>query len=210
MLCYLLCLTFAELVLARREIKKQENRHGKTWPDITAVRWASSASGLAGAAEKEGLLLLRIDAAAGLDCCWIHGLGWLRLYSCGLRMCDDSLLPRRLWPADQEGVSAGKEGPALQFLINFLSSLLAAAQVEACLELAGRTRCCGWFSLDLLAILRMLCSVAVSGVMLPTVPGLRRRGRNKKQKQSSMQIFINPASPLVHWFQQWSLQCWDH
>ena len=147
-----------------------------------------------GGSGREGGLTASADQRCSwTGCCCIHGLGWLWLYSCGLRMCDDSLLPRRLWPADQEGVSAGKEGPALQFLINFLSSLLAAAQVEACLELAGRTRCCGWFSLDLLAILRMLCSVAVSGVMLPTVPGLRRRGRNKKQKQSSMQIFIH------HW-----------
>ena len=41
---------------------------------------------------------------------------------------DDSLLPRRLWQAGW--LAAGKEGPALQFL----SSPLAAAQVEVWLE----------------------------------------------------------------------------
>ena len=41
---------------------------------------------------------------------------------------DDSLLPRRLWLAGQR--RAGKEGPELPFL----TSLLAAARVEAWLE----------------------------------------------------------------------------
>ena len=45
-----------------------------------------------------------------------------------MRRLDDSLLPRRLWRAGRGG--AGKEGPARLFL----SSPLAAAQVEAWLE----------------------------------------------------------------------------
>ena len=57
---------------------------------------------------------------------------------------DDSLLPRRLWLAGQR--RAGKEGPELPFL----TSLLAAARVEAWLE--GLLQCCCcWLLLDLLA-----------------------------------------------------------
>ena len=44
-------------------------------------------------------------------------------------------------------------------------------------RLGWKDCCCCWLWLDLLAISRMLCSVAVSGVMLPTVPDLA--GKNK-------------------------------
>ena len=43
--------------------------------------------------------------------------------------------------------------------------------------------CCGWLLLDLLAISRMLCSVAVPGVMLPTVHDLHRNKKNRQGKK---------------------------
>ena len=59
------------------------------------------------------------------DYCWTYVRFGLYLYTCGVRVCADSPLLRRLlrdWPG-----GAGKEGPALLFL----SSPLAAARVEA-------------------------------------------------------------------------------
>ena len=55
------------------------------------------------------------------------------------------------------------------------SSPLAAARVRH----GWKDCCCRWLLLDLLAISRMLCSVAVSGVMLLTLPDLAER--EKKQ-----------------------------
>ena len=64
-----------------------------------------------------------------------------------------------------------------------------------CLSLptSGRWRlgwkdcCCCWLSLDLLAISRMLCSVADKGVMLPTVPD-----PCKKEKQAWKEVALHP------------------
>ena len=44
--------------------------------------------------------------------------------------------------------------------------------------MAERTCCCHWLGRVLLAISRMLCSVAVPGVTLPTVSDLRRKTRH--------------------------------
>ena len=84
-------------------------------------------------------------------------------------------LPRRLWPAGRG--RAGKEGPALLLP----SSALAAAEVEAWLEgraaAAGSRGCC----CAVLAISRMLCSVAVSADMWQTVSDLRRKRQAWKE-----------------------------
>ena len=53
--------------------------------------------------------------------------------------------------------------------------------------LPGRTCCCRWLSLALLAISRMPCSVAVSGVMLPTVPNLRTHTQVRRRKNPGME-----------------------
>ena len=53
--------------------------------------------------------------------------------------------------------------------------------------LAERTCCCRWLSLALLAISRMPCSVAVSGVMLPTVPNLRTHTQVRRRKNPGME-----------------------
>ena len=45
-------------------------------------------------------------------------------------------------------------------------------------RLGWKDYCCGWLLLDLPAISRMLCSVAVSGVMLPTVSDICRRKKH--------------------------------
>ena len=50
-------------------------------------------------------------------------------------------------------------------------------------RLGWKDCCCCWLLLDLLAIPRTHCSVAVSGVMLPTVPGLHRRKKSRHGKK---------------------------
>ena len=45
--------------------------------------------------------------------------------------------------------------------------------------------CCGWLLLDLLEIPTMLCSVAVSGVMLPTVPDLHKKEKTGMERSGS-------------------------
>ena len=50
---------------------------------------------------------------------------------------------------------------------------------------AARTCSCCWLWRVLLAISRMLCSVAVSGVMLPTVPDRSRLCRRERRMRST-------------------------
>ena len=78
------------------------------------------------------------------------------------------------WLAVRGG--AGKEGPVRLFL----SSPFAAARVKVGWK--DRDCCCGWLLLDLLVIPRMLCSVAVSSVMLPTVPELHRNKKTGRER----------------------------
>ena len=110
----------------------------------------------AGAAQEENLLLLRITTAAGLMLLLMYVFVCVCVY-----VVSECAPTRRLPPT-----SPGKERSALLFL----SSPLAAARVEA--QLRWMDCCCssGWLWLDLLAISRTLCSSAVSGVMLLTLP----------------------------------------
>ena len=117
-----------------------------------------------GVAQEEHLLLLRV--ATMLDIHNTFKFVWfvcVYFWSQNVRRLDDSLLPpsRHLWRAGRGG--AGKEGPGRLFL--------SSARVEAWMErLLLRLALAG--PVDLLAISRTLCFVAVSGVMLPTAPDL--------------------------------------
>ena len=114
-------------------------------------------AGPAGAAQEERLPLKRNASAGGLHhTTFAHLRVPVCMWSQNVCRLDVSFPPRRLWPAGR-GMT-GKDGPA--------PSALAAAQVEAWLE--GRL-----LQLALaysVAISTMLCSVPVSGIMLPTVP----------------------------------------
>ena len=93
-------------------------------------------------------------------------------------MAADSTCPLYLAVSGRlAGGRAGKEGPALLLP----SSALAAAEVEAWLEgraaAAGSRGCC----CAVLAISRMLCSVAVSADMWQTVSDLRRKRQAWKE-----------------------------
>ena len=85
----------------------------------------------------------------------------------------------------QAGGDAGKMGPALLFL--------SPPWQLFGWSLGWKDCCYGWLLLDLLTIWRMLCSIAVSCVMLPTVPDLRRR----KTRQVALHrlLFAEPAGP---------------
>ena len=52
---------------------------------------------------------------------------------------------------------------------------------------------CCWLWLDLLAISRMLCSVAVSGVMLHTVPDLEGKKKARRGKKWPYTLSISPG-----------------
>ena len=54
-------------------------------------------------------------------------------------------------------------------------------------RLGWKDCCCGWLLLDLLAISRMLCSVAVLGVMLPTMPELLPTVPDLKKKETGIE-----------------------
>ena len=85
----------------------------------------------------------------------------------------------------QAGGDAGKMGPALLFL--------SPPWQLFGWSLGWKDCCYGWLLLDLLTIWRMHCSIAVSCVMLPTVPDLRRR----KTRQVALHrlLFAEPAGP---------------
>ena len=114
-------------------------------------------AGPAGEAQEKRLPLKRNASAGGLHhTTFAHLRVPVCMWSQNVCRLDVSFPPRRLWPAGR-GMT-GKDGPA--------PSALAAAQVEAWLE--GRL-----LQLALaysVAISTMLCSVPVSGIMLPTVP----------------------------------------
>ena len=62
----------------------------------------------------------------------------------------------------------------------------SSCRITADEGLAGRTGldcCCGWLLLDLLAISTMLCAVAVSGVMLQTVPDFHKKIKKRHGKK---------------------------
>ena len=103
-------------------------------------------------------------AAAERICYWIisryiRALAHISVYTGSQNVCrlDVSFLPRRLW--QHACWVAGKEGPA--------PPALAAAQV--------------WLWRVLLAISRMLCSITVSRVMLPTVSDLGRKSQARRE-----------------------------
>ena len=84
------------------------------------------------------------------------------MYLCtfGLRMCaaGDSATPSyRAVSGRLAGGGAGREGPVLLFLSSPWQLLGWRLGWKDC--------CCCWLLLDLLAISRMLCCVAVSGVL---------------------------------------------
>ena len=56
----------------------------------------------------------------------------------------------------------------------------------------GKDCCYGWLLLALLPISRMLCSVAVSDITLPTVPDLNRR----KEVARHPSLSAGPAGPV--------------
>ena len=92
----------------------------------------------------------------------------LYLYTFGLRMCCDSTTPSYLAASGEltAGVSGKRDlrgcfcHPPWQ-LLGWMSD--------------WKDCCCGWLWLELLALSRMLCSVAISDILLPTVSNIRRR-----------------------------------
>ena len=110
----------------------------------------------------------------------------LYLYTFGLRRCADSTTP---YLAVSGGLAGGcGERGNLNCELPFLSSPLAAARV-------WKDCCCGWLWLDLLAVSRTLCLVAVSGVMLPTVPDLA----GKKKTGMERSVSTPPAFSWAGW-----------
>ena len=102
----------------------------------------------------------------------------LYLYTFGLRKCTDSTTPSYL--AVSGGLAGGVRGkrdPRCCFYHPPWQPLG--------LRLCWNDCCCGWLWLDPLATSRMLCSVAVWGVMLPTVPDLAgiRKKKNRHGKK---------------------------
>ena len=95
--------------------------------------------------------------------------------------CAPTLLPRRLWPTGWGFF--GERGTG-------------AARLSSCsgVGLDGRKCCCRLLWRILLATSRMLCSVAVSGVVLPTVPDLRRRNQAWKEVALHPPLSSGPAS----------------
>ena len=145
-LCCRLCLT--RLTFAENPAVIQ------AWTEVAQHQHLSAGpAGLAGAAQKEHLLLLQNAAAtAELLLGWLlSAAGYMYVFGCVYIYVVSECAPTRRLPpvspslAGLRGV-AGKEGPAVQFLL----SPLAAAQMEACLEglllrlasgLAGPTGC---------------------------------------------------------------------
>ena len=115
----------------------------------------------AGAAQEEHLLLLRNATAAGLldlCTCWFVSV-YIR---------SQNAQTRRLWRAGR-----GKRGKMDLSCCFYHPSWQLLGW-----RLGWKDYCCGWLLLDLPAISRMLCSVAVSGVMLPTVSDICRRNKH--------------------------------
>ena len=122
--------------------------------------------------------------AAAADChsCWTtagHTYVWVFICLLLVSECAPNrrrprtgaaLLPRSLWKAGRG--AAGKRDPcAVSFPLGSCSG-----------GGLGWKDCCCW--LDLPATLRMFCSVAVSGVMLPTVPDLAEKRRTPGMERS--------------------------
>ena len=140
----------------------------------------------AGAAQEEHLLLLRIASASGLllD---IHSFGFVSVYfwSRNVRRqggrLEDSLLPRRLWRASWG--DAGKRDPRCCFY-HPIGQPLGPARVEAQLEgLLQRLALAG------------PAGFLVSGVMLPTVPDLARKKKNRYGKKWPYTLRFLPGLP---------------
>ena len=111
-----------------------------------------------------------------LDWCWAYVRAGLYLYTFGLRMCAST---RRLPPISPSlagwprGLQGKRDLRGCFFFYHPPWQLLGW-------RFGWKDCCCRWLLLDLLAVSRMLCSVAVLGTMLPTVPDLHR----KKKKQA--------------------------
>ena len=150
-------------------------------PEAAAQGRPKRRAGPAEAAQEEHLLLLRITTASGLllD---IHSFRFVSVYfwSQNVRRLDDSLLPRHLWRAGRR--MRGKRGPRCCFYHPPWQQLGWRLGWKDC------SGCCCWLWLDLLAISRTLLSVAVSGVMLPTVRDLA----GKKTKQAMKEVALHP------------------
>ena len=122
-------------------------------PEAAAEGRPTRRAGPAGAAQEEHLLLLRIATASGLLLLDMQSFGFVSVYfwSQNLRRLDDSLLPRHLWRTGRG--MRGKRNPCCCFC--HPSWLLLGWR------LGWKDCCCGWIWLDLVAISRTLCSVAV-------------------------------------------------
>ena len=151
------CLTFAE-----------KNRHGK--PE-KCPNTHSFPQGHLAMREWHRMRRYCINTTR-LDC-WIHGYTCLvmAVYMCSQNVCslDDSLLPSSLWPAGRRMLGTR----------DLCCSFNHPPRQLLRWRLACKDCYCSWLSLYLLAISALLCSVAVSGVMLPTVPVLCRRQSNR-------------------------------
>ena len=152
-------------------------------PEAAAEGQPTRRAGPAGGAQEEHLLLLRITTTSGLMLD-IHLFGFVsvRLWSQKVRRLDDSLLPRRLWRAGRG--DAGKRDPRCCFYHPIWQPLGWRLSWKDC--------CCCWLWLDLLAISRTLCSPAVSGVMLPTVPDFAGKKRRRRKKQAWKEVALHP------------------
>ena len=127
-------------------------------------------AGPAGAAKEEHLLLLRNATTSGLllD---IHTFWFVSVYFWSQNV-RDSRSPSYLAVSQAGGLVGGVWGKRdLRCCFYHPPWQLGWTQ-----RLGWKDCCCGWRWLDLLAISRMLCSVAVSGVMLPLMPDLGGRG----------------------------------
>ena len=129
-------------------------------------------------------------AAAESHRCWSAAGTYVRagLYLCtfGRRTCADSTTPSYL--AVSGWLAGGVRGKR-----DLRGCFYHPPWQLLGWRLGWKDCCCGWLLLDLLEISRMLCSVAVSGVMLPTVPDPHRK--NKKQRQAWKEVARHPPLP---------------
>ena len=172
--CCRLCLTLTGK-------KKKKNRHGKKWLDTLR----SPPGQLARRERRRRSTYCCCGKPPLLGCCWNICTCWFvsaYIWSQNARRLDDSLLPRRLW-------RAGQQGPGKRDL---RSCFYHPPWQLLGWRLGWKDCCCHWLLLGLLQISRMLCSVAVSGVMLPLCLTFGE-GKNRHGKKWPYTLHFPPS-----------------